>query len=46
VRLCTSGRELVEAGYPEDVDIACAVNASEAVPVLGPNGFIANAVDR
>lgn len=36
---CLSARELVERGFAEDVRIASAVNVSEAVPLLGENGF-------
>jgi 2-phosphosulfolactate phosphatase len=31
---CTSGQELVEAGYAQDVDLAAALNVSDTVPVL------------
>jgi 2-phosphosulfolactate phosphatase len=38
VRGCVSGRELVETGYAEDVEIAASVGVSRVVPVLR-NGF-------
>ena len=34
LRACASGRELVEQGWPQDVDVAAEVDASERVPVL------------
>ncbi|WP_213456198.1 2-phosphosulfolactate phosphatase [Rhizomonospora bruguierae] len=39
VRGCASGRELIEAGFPEDVEMAVARNASEGVPVLRNGTF-------
>ena len=30
-----SGRELIDLGYPEDVDLASEVDVDEAVPLLG-----------
>jgi 2-phosphosulfolactate phosphatase len=35
---CPSGRELIEAGFTRDVEIATEVDASESVPALG-DGF-------
>jgi 2-phosphosulfolactate phosphatase len=35
-----SGRELIEAGYAEDVELACALDESLSVPLLGEDGFI------
>ncbi len=35
-----SGRELIEAGYAEDVEVACALDESLSVPLLGEDGFI------
>lgn len=35
---CSSGRELVESGYAEDVAIAAELDASSALPVLGADG--------
>jgi 2-phosphosulfolactate phosphatase len=37
---CASGRELIAYGYPEDVEVAAQVGASEAVPVLQGEAFI------
>jgi len=34
LRGCTSGQELIERGYGDDVSLAVALNVSEAVPVL------------
>lgn len=34
IRLSTSGIELIERGFPEDVDLASAVNVSSTVPML------------
>jgi 2-phosphosulfolactate phosphatase len=33
LRRCVSGRELIDRGFPDDVEIAAAVDSSEAVPV-------------
>ena len=40
---CTSGRELVTAGFREDVAIAAELDASTAVPVLEGEAFVAAA---
>jgi len=34
-----SGRELIDLGYPEDVDLASEVDVDEAVPLLDGNAF-------
>lgn len=36
---CVSGRELIEAGYRQDLDVAAEVDASAAVPVLTGDSF-------
>ncbi|EWT04395.1 hypothetical protein N864_13805 [Intrasporangium chromatireducens Q5-1] len=36
---CSSGRELVEQGYPDDVAIAAELDASSTVPVLTDGAF-------
>jgi len=36
---CASGRELIDAGFPEDVQLAAMLNASETVPVLQQSAF-------
>ena len=36
---CPSGRELIDAGYPDDIDIAAELDADGAVPVLHGNAF-------
>ena len=38
---CTSGRELADRGYSEDVRVAAALNVSSAVPALREGGFCA-----
>ena len=38
---CTSGAELVERGFAEDVRIAAEIDASTAVPVLVEGRFVA-----
>ena len=40
---CAGGRELIAYGYPEDVEVAAEVGASEAVPVLSGESFTARA---
>ena len=37
---CASGRELVEAGFAADVDLAAAHDVSEVVPVLYGDAFV------
>jgi 2-phosphosulfolactate phosphatase len=39
LRDCTSGRELVERGYEDDVSLAAALNVSEAVPILQEGAY-------
>ncbi|GAA2701598.1 2-phosphosulfolactate phosphatase [Micromonospora olivasterospora] len=41
VRGCVSGRELVEGGFPDDVEVAVEVGVSEVVPVLRQGVFSA-----
>jgi 2-phosphosulfolactate phosphatase len=38
---CTSGRELVARGFPEDVRLAAEVDVSDRVPVLVEGAFVA-----
>jgi 2-phosphosulfolactate phosphatase len=39
---CASGRELLEAGFPHDIQFAAMLNASENVPLLEQGAFIAS----
>jgi 2-phosphosulfolactate phosphatase len=41
LRHCASGRELVVAGFPEDVEVAGEVDSSSVVPVLAGDRFVA-----
>ena len=38
LRSCASGRELIERGFPEDIELAAQQNVSEAAPQLGADG--------
>lgn len=40
--MCSSGRELVAQGYPEDVAIAAELDQSDVVPVLTDGAFVAS----
>jgi 2-phosphosulfolactate phosphatase len=37
---CAGGRELIEDGFPRDVEIASAVDVSEVVPLLRGEAFV------
>jgi 2-phosphosulfolactate phosphatase len=39
IRLSLSGRELVDAGYSGDVDLALEQDASSTVPILADGAF-------
>jgi 2-phosphosulfolactate phosphatase len=39
---CASGRELIAAGYPQDVELAADLDASDAVPLLRDGGYAAD----
>jgi 2-phosphosulfolactate phosphatase len=41
MRACASGRELIEKGFPEDVEMAAAHDASKVVPHLVGASFVA-----
>ncbi len=36
---CPSGRELIDAGYPDDIEIASELDVDRAVPLLDGNAF-------
>jgi 2-phosphosulfolactate phosphatase len=36
---CSSGRELIERGHPDDVDLAAALNASQSAPQLRDGAY-------
>jgi 2-phosphosulfolactate phosphatase len=40
IRDCPSGRELIDRGFPEDVELAVRLNAFAAVPVRGAGGWL------
>jgi 2-phosphosulfolactate phosphatase len=40
LRACASGRELIDAGHPDDVDVAAELDASSSVPVLRDGAFV------
>lgn len=42
---CASGRELLEAGFGPDVDLAAALDASTVVPVLDGDAFVDAALE-
>jgi len=39
LRACASGRELIEKGFEEDIDLACEINSSAVVPTLDGRAF-------
>lgn len=40
LRQCSSGRELLERGFPEDIDLAANTDCSTAVPVLRNGAYV------
>lgn len=40
IKKCNSGKELIEKGFEEDVDLACALNASTTAPLLIENRYV------
>jgi 2-phosphosulfolactate phosphatase len=39
LRQCSSGRELIGRGFAEDIELAAALDAGQAVPVLDDDGY-------
>jgi 2-phosphosulfolactate phosphatase len=37
IRACASGIELIQAGFPQDLTIACELNTSDTIPTLTPD---------
>ena len=46
LRACASGRELIDAGYADDVDTAAELDGSRSVPVLRDGAFVATVSDH
>jgi len=42
IRACSSGWELADRGFGEDVVLACDLNVSEGVPILTDNAYVVN----
>jgi 2-phosphosulfolactate phosphatase len=40
LRQCSSGRELIERGYPEDVHLASQLDVSDSVPIFMGDSFV------
>ena len=40
LRACASGRELIERGFPEDVELSAQENVSDAVPILREGAYV------
>jgi 2-phosphosulfolactate phosphatase len=40
LRACASGRELIDAGFPSDVEIAAEMDESRSVPILREGAFV------
>jgi 2-phosphosulfolactate phosphatase len=40
LRACASGRELIDTGYPDDVEVAAELDRSLSVPVLRDGMFV------
>ena len=39
IKKCSSGKELIERGFEDDVNLACELNVSECVPVLKDKAY-------
>jgi len=39
IKKCSSGKELIERGFEEDVNLACELNVSKCVPVIKDGGY-------
>lgn len=46
LKACASGRELIDLGFADDVEVAAEVDVSEAVPVLTNGAFRAHSTAR
>lgn len=44
LRECSSGRELIERGFPQDIELAAQLDASAAVPLLHNGAYINAAI--
>jgi 2-phosphosulfolactate phosphatase len=40
IKKCSSGKELIERGFEEDIDLACEMNVSKNVPVYREDAFV------
>lgn len=46
LRQCSSGKELIELGFPEDVNLASRLDASNSAPVLIDGAFMRSSQER
>jgi 2-phosphosulfolactate phosphatase len=40
LKQCSSGKELIARGFTKDIELACAINSSNCVPLLTRNAYI------
>lgn len=40
IKHCSSGKELMERGFGQDIDLACAFNVSDNVPILQDKAYV------